>query len=102
MYIFTLQDTDSEVDSEVVVRKKPGPKPKNTQLSGNTPQRGRPPKDPIPLKKRLHALAKYMLDYAVRSPQYIFLLNLPVSFSVRRRQKTYVRFHGKTVKETLL
>jgi protein polybromo-1 len=63
MYIFLLQDTDSEVDSEVVVRKKPGPKPKNPQLIGNTPQRGRPPRDPIPLKKRLHALAKYMLDY---------------------------------------
>jgi protein polybromo-1 len=57
------KDTDSEVDSEVVVRKKPGPKPKNPQLIGNTPQRGRPPRDPIPLKKRLHALAKYMLDY---------------------------------------
>ncbi|XP_064212434.1 protein polybromo-1 isoform X5 [Tribolium castaneum] len=57
------KDTDSEADSEVVVRKKPGPKPKNTQSSGSTPQRGRPPRDPIPLKKRLHALAKYMLDY---------------------------------------
>lgn len=45
-------------------RKKPGPKPKNP-LAQSTPGRGRPPKEVIPLKKRLHALAKYLLDYTV-------------------------------------
>lgn len=59
-----IQDTDSEQDAEVVVRRKPGPKPKNPTSVGANP-RGRPPKDAIPLKKRLHALAKYLLDYTV-------------------------------------
>lgn len=67
-----IQDTDSEQDAEVVVRRKPGPKPKNpTSVGSNT--RGRPPKDVIPLKKRLHALAKYLLDYAVSK---VFFFNL--------------------------
>ncbi|KAL3278904.1 hypothetical protein HHI36_016424 [Cryptolaemus montrouzieri] len=56
------QDTDSEVEGEEKVRKKPGPKPKNPPLVV-TPTRGRLPKDTIPLKKRLHALSKYLLDY---------------------------------------
>ncbi|KAJ8965410.1 hypothetical protein NQ314_004162 [Rhamnusium bicolor] len=61
-----FQDGDNDVDLEpVVIRKKPGPKPKNS-IPGHTPTRGRPPKDSIPLKKRLHALAKYVFDYTYR------------------------------------
>ncbi|KAF5301597.1 hypothetical protein FQR65_LT08902 [Abscondita terminalis] len=70
------QDTDSDADGEEKVqRKKPGPKPKNS-ITGLPPARGRPPKDQIPLKKRLHSLAKFMLDYACedgRKPMLAFM-----------------------------
>lgn len=58
------QDTDSEQDSEIIVRRRPGPKPKNP-VGVTTPGRGRPAKEVIPLKRRLHALAKLLLDYTV-------------------------------------
>ncbi|KAF5282989.1 hypothetical protein FQA39_LY04860 [Lamprigera yunnana] len=70
------QDTDSDLDGEEKIsRKKPGPKPRNP-LTGLSPVRGRPPKDPIPLKKRLHTLAKFMLDYVCedgRKPMLAFM-----------------------------
>ncbi|KAK9878876.1 hypothetical protein WA026_003705 [Henosepilachna vigintioctopunctata] len=56
------KDTDSEMEGEEKVRKKPGPKPKNP-TTVVTPSRGRLSKDNIPLKKRLHALAKHLLDF---------------------------------------
>lgn len=70
-----LQDTDSEMDAEVTPRRRPGPKPK-TPGSVGTPGRGRPPKEVVPLKKRLHALAKYLLDYTCedgRKPLLAFM-----------------------------
>ncbi|CAH0559025.1 unnamed protein product [Brassicogethes aeneus] len=69
-------DQGSDSDIEIIpVRKKPGPKPKNP-LNFNSPGRGRPPKDSIPLKKRLHTLAKYMLEYTCedgRKPMLAFM-----------------------------
>ncbi|KAK9745833.1 BAH domain [Popillia japonica] len=59
------QDTDSDAESEdskILLKRKPGPKPKNT--IGCSPGRpGRPSKDTLPLKKRLHTFSKYLLDY---------------------------------------
>lgn len=66
MFFCFFQDTEN-----VAVRKKPGPKPKKL-LPGYFPQRGRPPKDSIPLKKRLHSLTKYMLDFTVSIPTLIY------------------------------
>lgn len=48
-----------------MLRRRSGTKGKNTPPVVSTPQRGRPARDAVPLKKRLHALAKYMLDFAV-------------------------------------
>ncbi|KAG5885887.1 hypothetical protein JTB14_019148 [Gonioctena quinquepunctata] len=62
--------------SEEVVRRKPGPKPKNPTPGSQTPSRGRPSKDSMSLKKRLHTLAKYMLDYTCadgRKPMLAFM-----------------------------
>ncbi|XP_018567021.1 protein polybromo-1 isoform X3 [Anoplophora glabripennis] len=74
---FLFQDTDNDVDVEPMsARRKPGPKPKNSTPGNTTPSRGRPPKDSIPLKKRLHALAKYLLDYTCedgRKPMLAFM-----------------------------
>lgn len=56
-------------------RKRPGPKPKNPLGSTGTPGRGRP-KEIVPLKKRLHTIAKYLLDYACedgRKPLLAFM-----------------------------
>ncbi|XP_076258471.1 protein polybromo isoform X4 [Rhynchophorus ferrugineus] len=66
---------NSDVDSDMPVKKKTGPKPKNVSPLG-TPLRGRPPKDFVPLKKRLHALSKYMLDFTCedgRQPMLAFM-----------------------------
>lgn len=68
-HLHVFQDNESDIDTEIPVRKKPGPKPKNTQIV--TAPRGRPPKDGIPLKKRLHNLAKYLLDFTVCTITYI-------------------------------
>nr|QYV43163.1 polybromo [Colaphellus bowringi] len=57
-------------------RRKPGPKPKNPKPGGETPSRGRPSKDSVSLKKILHTLAKYMLDYTCedgRKPMLAFM-----------------------------
>ncbi|XP_060527189.1 protein polybromo-1 isoform X2 [Cylas formicarius] len=51
----------SDADSDSPLKRKPC-KLKNVSPMG-TPLRGRPPKDFVPLKKRLFALCKYMLDY---------------------------------------
>ncbi|CAG9839830.1 unnamed protein product [Diabrotica balteata] len=62
-------------ENEIVARRKPGPKPKHL-LFGYTPQRGRPPKDSTILKKKLHMLAKFMLDYTTedgRKPMLAFI-----------------------------
>ncbi|XP_045461184.1 protein polybromo-1 isoform X2 [Harmonia axyridis] len=59
----TLKDTDSEIESEEKTRRKPGPKPKNPPPV-ITPTRGRLPKDTLPLKKKLHAIAKHLLDFS--------------------------------------
>ncbi|XP_056638138.1 protein polybromo-1 isoform X1 [Diorhabda sublineata] len=59
-----------------VIRRKPGPKPKNNPLGTYAPTRGRPPKDSTILKKRLHLIAKYMLDYTTedgRKPMLAFI-----------------------------
>lgn len=64
------------MDAESTPRRKPGAKSKNTPGSVGTPGRGRPPKDLVPLKKRLHALAKYLLDYTCedgRKPLLAFM-----------------------------
>ncbi|XP_025829015.1 protein polybromo-1 isoform X3 [Agrilus planipennis] len=58
-----FQDTDSELDNEEKNRKRPGARSKTPQTGSGTLTRGRPPKDPIPLKKKLHAIAKHLLDY---------------------------------------
>ncbi|ENN78044.1 hypothetical protein HUJ04_006145 [Dendroctonus ponderosae] len=50
------------MDEDSSARKKSGQKPKNLSPMG-TPMRGRPPKDFVPMKKRLFTLAKYMLDF---------------------------------------
>ncbi|KAL1506167.1 hypothetical protein ABEB36_005579 [Hypothenemus hampei] len=58
-----------------IPKKKTGPKPKNLSPMG-TPMRGRPPKDVVPMKKRLHSLAKYMLDFTCeggRQPMLAFM-----------------------------
>lgn len=60
-----------------MTRKRAGAKAKNTPVVINTPQRGRPVRDAVPLKKRLHALTKYMLDYSVN----LMFINL-VSFQL--------------------
>lgn len=52
------------MDEDSSARKKSGQKPKNLSPMG-TPMRGRPPKDFVPMKKRLFTLAKYMLDFTV-------------------------------------
>uniref|UniRef100_A0A1Y1MVM8 Protein polybromo-1 n=1 Tax=Photinus pyralis TaxID=7054 RepID=A0A1Y1MVM8_PHOPY len=68
------QDTDSDADNEDKVRRKPGVKSK--LLMGISPGRGRPPKDSVPLKRRLHNLAKFMLDYVCedgRKPMLAFM-----------------------------
>ncbi|KAJ8985335.1 hypothetical protein NQ317_008366 [Molorchus minor] len=75
------KDGDNDIEP-TPTKKKPGPKPKNP-TSGHTPTRGRPPKDSIPLKKRLHALAKYMLDYTV----------------MRRWQEADASIHGEAVEK---
>ncbi|XP_072395863.1 protein polybromo-1 isoform X2 [Diabrotica undecimpunctata] len=62
-------------ENEAVARRKPGPKPRHL-LFGYTPQRGRPPKDSTILKKKLHMLAKFMLDYTTedgRKPMLAFI-----------------------------
>ncbi|XP_074033562.1 protein polybromo isoform X4 [Leptinotarsa decemlineata] len=62
--------------TEEPVRRKPGPKPKNPTPGPHTPSRGRPPKDSMSLKKKLHTLAKYMLDYTCedgRKPMLAFM-----------------------------
>ncbi|XP_019875742.2 protein polybromo-1 isoform X3 [Aethina tumida] len=71
------QGSDSDLEDKIIVpvRKKPGPKPKNS-FNPNSPGRGRPPKDSIPLKKRLHALGKYMLEFTCedgRKPMLAFM-----------------------------
>ncbi|XP_066252584.1 protein polybromo-1 isoform X2 [Euwallacea similis] len=56
-------------------KKKMGSKPKNLSPMG-VPMRGRPPKDIVPMKKRLHSLAKYMLDFTCeggRQPMLAFM-----------------------------
>ncbi|XP_031335236.1 protein polybromo-1 isoform X3 [Photinus pyralis] len=68
------KDTDSDADNEDKVRRKPGVKSK--LLMGISPGRGRPPKDSVPLKRRLHNLAKFMLDYVCedgRKPMLAFM-----------------------------
>ncbi|KAJ8910036.1 hypothetical protein NQ315_015241 [Exocentrus adspersus] len=72
----SAEELDNDIDNELASsRKRSGPKSKNP-TPGSTPTRGRPPKDSIPLKKRLHALAKYMLDYTCedgRKPMLAFM-----------------------------
>ncbi|VEN56897.1 unnamed protein product [Callosobruchus maculatus] len=73
MKVQELLDIDQELVSGAtveVVRRKPGPKPKSSNISPeHRAPRGRPPK--LPLKQRLTILAKYMLDYtrSWRSPR---------------------------------
>lgn len=62
--------------SEIVTRKRSGPRPKSAQGTAGTPGRGRPKEVVVPLKKRLHALAKYLLDYTCedgRKPLLAFM-----------------------------
>lgn len=47
-----------------------------------TPLRGRPPKDFVPMKKRLHSLAKYMLDFTVRNITYLWPFPIKRKFSL--------------------
>ncbi|XP_030752668.1 protein polybromo-1 isoform X2 [Sitophilus oryzae] len=68
-------DQNSDVDLDTPSKKKAGSKVKNVSPLG-TPLRGRPPKDFVPLKRRLHALAKYMLDFTCedgRQPMLAFM-----------------------------
>ncbi|CAH1119196.1 unnamed protein product [Phaedon cochleariae] len=65
----------TENSNDTPAKRKPGPKPKNA-TPGQTPLRGRPPKDYVPLKQKLHNLAKYMLDYMTedgRKPMLAFM-----------------------------
>ncbi|CAH1167174.1 unnamed protein product [Phyllotreta striolata] len=67
-----LLDVDQLFTEKELIRRKPGPKPKYTSPM----PRGRPPKDPALVKKRLHMLAKYMLDYTTedgRKPMLAFI-----------------------------
>ncbi|VEN56895.1 unnamed protein product [Callosobruchus maculatus] len=78
MKVQELLDIDQELVSGAtveVVRRKPGPKPKSSNISPeHRAPRGRPPK--LPLKQRLTILAKYMLDYTCedgRKPMLAFM-----------------------------
>lgn len=63
----TLDDSE-----ETAASKKSSNKPKHISPTG-VPVRGRPPKDIMPMKKRLYALAKYMLDFTVSFFGFFFI-----------------------------
>ncbi|XP_050303913.1 protein polybromo-1 isoform X2 [Anthonomus grandis grandis] len=67
-----LEDSNTNNDEH---KKKVGTKPKNLSPMG-LPMRGRPPKEIVPMKRRLYTLAKYMLDFTCedgRQPMLAFM-----------------------------
>ncbi|XP_022920699.1 protein polybromo-1 isoform X3 [Onthophagus taurus] len=80
------QDTDSDAE-EHLIRRRPLLKPKTPM--GYSPGRvGRPPKDSIPLKRKLHAIAKYLLDYTCEDSRKLML-----GFMEKPSKKLYSEYY---------